>query len=166
MNCPSGDNDGVFVSKDPPPSKSAQLSFPPDFQGTHDAMDPSKTIETTVRHNRWLRTPVRPIIAQLCVLLESGAHISAAFRSRLCRMNWGCQTPISQRRGWAEHCVWNPFTIKTLLERAGLRMGAPSAGPCLSGAWVSPFRRDRHPGLQHYGLRRRSRKARPSSSTA
>ena len=49
----------------------------------------------------------------------------------------GCQTHISQRRGWPEHCVWNPFTIKTLLELAGLRMGAPSAGPCLSGAWVS-----------------------------
>jgi hypothetical protein len=46
----------------------------------------------------------------------------------------GCQTPVSQRRGWPEHYVWNPFAIKTLLERAGLGMGATSAGPCLSGA--------------------------------
>ncbi len=49
----------------------------------------------------------------------------------------GCETPISQRSGWPERCVWNTFTIKTFLELAGLRMGAPSAGPCLSGAWVS-----------------------------
>jgi hypothetical protein len=31
----------------------------------------------------------------------------------------------------------DPFTFKTLLKRAGPRMGAPSASPCLSGAWVS-----------------------------
>ena len=40
-------------------------------------------------------------------------------------------------KGWPEHYVWNPFSIKTLLERAGPRMGAPTAGPCFSGAWVS-----------------------------
>jgi hypothetical protein len=39
-------------------------------------------------------------------------------------------------KGWPEHYVWNPFAVKTLLERAGLRMGAPSSGPCLSGSWV------------------------------
>jgi hypothetical protein len=49
----------------------------------------------------------------------------------------GCKTPIIQRSGWPEHCVWNAFTIKTLLEGAGPGMGTPSAGPCLSGAWVS-----------------------------
>jgi hypothetical protein len=25
----------------------------------------------------------------------------------------GCETPISQRSEWPEHCVWNPFAIKT-----------------------------------------------------
>ena len=52
----------------------------------------------------------------------------------------GCQgLPDTHQlaKGWPEHYVWNPFAIKILLERAGLRMGAPSAGPCLSEAWVS-----------------------------
>ena len=50
---------------------------------------------------------------------------------------WACQTPISHRRGWPEHCVWNLFTNKTLLERAGLRTGTPSMGAFLAGTWVS-----------------------------
>ena len=29
-------------------------------------------------------------------------------------------------KGWPEHCAWNPFTIKTLLELARPRMGASS----------------------------------------
>ena len=51
--------------------------------------------------------------------------------------NRGLQTPVSHRRGRPEHCIWNRFTIKTLLERAGLRTGAPSTGAFLSGTWVS-----------------------------
>jgi hypothetical protein len=52
----------------------------------------------------------------------------------------GCQTPISQRKGWAEHCVWNPFTIKLLLEFAGPRMGAPSEGPLTKSQVMSQRR--------------------------
>ncbi len=33
--------------------------------------------------------------------------------------------------------MWNLFTTKTLLERAGLRTGAPGMAAFLSGAWVS-----------------------------
>ncbi len=33
--------------------------------------------------------------------------------------------------------MWNLFTIKTLLDRAGLRTGGPSMGALLCGAWVS-----------------------------
>ena len=53
---------------------------------------------------------------------------------------WPCQTPISHRRGWPELCVWNFFTKKTLLERAGLRTGAPSMVAFLTGVWVSGTR--------------------------
>jgi hypothetical protein len=44
---------------------------------------------------------------------------------------------MSHRRGWPAHCVWKLFTIKTLLERAGLRTSVPSMGAFLFGAWVS-----------------------------
>ena len=40
---------------------------------------------------------------------------------------------MSHRRGWLAHCVWKLFTIKTLLERAGLRTGVPSMGAFLFG---------------------------------
>ena len=40
-------------------------------------------------------------------------------------------------KGMAANCVWKLFTIKTLLERAGLRTGVPSMGAFLFGAWVS-----------------------------
>ena len=40
-------------------------------------------------------------------------------------------------KGWPEHCVWSFFTNKTLLERAGLRTGAPRMGAFISGVWVS-----------------------------
>ena len=36
-------------------------------------------------------------------------------------------------RGTPENCIGNLFTIKTLLERAGPRMGPPSMGAFLSG---------------------------------
>ncbi len=52
------------------------------------------------------------------------------------------------RRRWPEHCVWNVFSIKTLLECAVLRTGAPSMGAFVSGAWVSgtPTRKAGRPG--------------------
>ena len=50
---------------------------------------------------------------------------------------WAFQTAISHRTGWLELCVWNFFTNKTLLERPGLRTGAPSMCAFLSGVWVS-----------------------------
>jgi hypothetical protein len=36
----------------------------------------------------------------------------------------GLQTPVRHRTGRREHRIWNRFTIKTLLERAGARTGA------------------------------------------
>ncbi len=76
---------------------------------------------------------------------QRGGHLSAAqggavlghFRRHLTqRYKDGLPDTHQLAKGWPENYVWNPFAIKTLLERAGLRMGAPSAGPCLSEAWV------------------------------
>ena len=58
-----------------------------------------------------------------------------AFLSDACGESY--RTPISHRTGWPEHCVWKLCTLKTLLERAGLRTGAPSMGAFFFGAWVS-----------------------------
>jgi hypothetical protein len=65
------------------------------------------------------------------------ARSNAAARARSASLRWGCQTPINERRVGRSITFGTPFAIKTFLERVGLRMGAPSAGPCLSGAWVS-----------------------------
>jgi hypothetical protein len=60
-----------------------------------------------------------------------------AARARPEAINAGLPDTHQLAKGWPEHYFWNPLPIKTLLQRGGLRMGALSAGPCLSGAWVS-----------------------------